>query len=71
MGPKKLGSRGGGQNFGIQLTDLHEAYIPNLGQMEIFNKHFSRQKIFWTIFWRIGLTNNIKMKFDTEDPSLV
>ena len=51
LGQKKLASRwGGGANYRIQFIDQYEAYIPNLGQIEILNKHFSEQKFFWRIF---------------------
>ena len=49
LGPKKLASRWGGPN------------ISNLGQIEIFSKHFS-DKNFWRIFWCIDLTNKIKIR---------
>ena len=39
-----------GPNYRIQFIDQYEAYIPNLGQIEILNKHFSEQKFFWRIF---------------------
>ena len=58
LGPKKFvgqknwprGGGGGGANYRIQFIDQYEAYIPNLGQIEILNKHFSEQKFFWRIF---------------------
>ena len=53
FGAKKIGlevGEGWGPNYRIQFIDQYEAYIPNLGQIEILNKHFSEQKFFWRIF---------------------
>ena len=38
-GVKKF--KGGGQNFGVKLFDLYEAYMPNIGfllSLELFKK---------------------------------
>ena len=49
-------------NYRIQFIDQYEAYIPNLGQIEILNKYYSEQKKFWRIFWRLDLGNGSKIK---------
>ena len=40
-----------GPNYRIQFIDQYEAYIPNLGQIETLNKHFSEKKIVFGEFF--------------------